>query len=240
MDFVLEFVCELFFEMIGSTVESDHVPKALRYFLMGLLIIPILVLLGIGIFTEPQIGTKIVLSVIAAFFAVIFALWIFSINKHGCLHLAKKEDLPQILQLYRSVIGKPGCTWTVTYPNEATLYEDFEAKQLYVLRKNKAIIGAASVVAKNELDDLDCWQFRESVREIARVMIAPQQQGKGRGKYMIRQLCFRLARQECKAVHILVGAENYHAQNLYREVGFKIRGQCQRYDHTFYACEKEL
>ena len=48
--------------------------------------------------------------------------------------VASEAQLPQILSLYRSVIGKEGCTWDMFYPSEGTLKEDFAAKQLYVLQ----------------------------------------------------------------------------------------------------------
>ena len=41
---------------------------------------------------------------------------------------AVKEDLPLVLQLYKSVIGTPGCVWDEEYPNEETLKEDFEGE----------------------------------------------------------------------------------------------------------------
>ena len=164
----------------------------------------------------------------------------FLAKRLSVLKLASKEDLPQILKLYRSVIGKPGCTWNVFYPNEATLQEDFDAHCLYALYKGKIMVGAGSIVHTNELDDLDCWQFTENVREIARIVIAPEYQGKGYGKHLVRKLCLKLESMGCKAAHILVAKENHHALNLYRQTGFENKGSCHRYDLDFYAYEKKL
>lgn len=161
-------------------------------------------------------------------------------TKFGILRLAKKEELPQVLKLYRSVIGKPGCTWNINYPNEDTLQEDFYAKNLFVLCKGKELIGAVSIVPENELDDLECWQHRKNTREIARVVIAPQHQSRGYGKHMIKELCRRLENMNCSAVHLLVSVKNHHALNLYRETGFLNKGQCTRYGNTYYAYEKKL
>lgn len=158
----------------------------------------------------------------------------------GVLIPAKKKDLRQVMALYRSVIGKPGCNWSISYPNDATLHEDFSSGNLYVLKKRRKLIGAASIVPKNELDDLQLWYYRENVREIARIIIAPEHQGKGHGKYMIRKLCQRLRRKGCRTIHLLVSTENNRAKNLYREIGFFSRGPVHRYDHDYYAYERKL
>ena len=144
------------------------------------------------------------------------------------------------MRLYRSVIGSPGCNWSVSYPNEANLYEDFNSGNLYVLCKRKQIIGAGSIVPKNELDDLDCWRYRENVREIARIVIAPESQSKGHSKVTLRRLCRISRKQGVQAIHLLVSTENYHAIRLYRNAGFFGRAQCTRYGHMYYAMEKKL
>lgn len=102
------------------------------------------------------------------------------------------------------------------------------------------MIGAGSIVPKNELDDLDVWQHREKVGEIARIVIKPEYQSKGYGKHLVKKLFYQLDNKGHTAVHLLVSTENHHALNLYREVGFHCMGQCERYDHTYYAFEKKL
>ena len=240
MDFIFEFIGELFLEIIGAMIESDRIPKAVRYLLLGVLIIPILVLLGIGIYTATSIALTVLLSLIAAGLVAGSVYFIYKIHRSGVLKLVKREDLPQILRLYHSVIGKPGCTWDVFYPSEVTLYEDFNAHCLYGLYKGRKLIGAASIVPENELDDLDCWQFKENAREFARIVIAPDYQGKGYGKHLVKKICVKLNSMGCKAVHILVAKKNHYALNLYRSTGFKNRGECSRYDHDYYAYEKKL
>lgn len=240
MDFVVEFIFELFAEILGAIIESDRVPKAVRYCLLGLMVCPLLILLGIGICSATDAFLVVLLGIVAIGLIAAFIYFVYNINKSGVLKLAKKEDLPRISMMYRSVIGKPGCTWNVFYPNEATLHEDFNAHCLYVLCKGKKMVGAASIVPENELDDLDFWKYKENAREIARIVIAPEHQGKSYGKHLIKKLCRRLENMGCSAVHILVAMENHHALNLYRTTGFHIVGTCHRYDHDYYAYEKKL
>lgn len=156
------------------------------------------------------------------------------------LRAATKEELPQILKLYRSVVGLEGCTWDAFYPNEDTLLEDFAAGQLFVLRKGGQIVGAGSIVPENELDELEHWQVRENAMELARIVIAPTFQGNGYGKLLVKKLCDHLARSGCKAVHLLVAQENIPAQQMYQRIGFQNRGTCHRYDIDFFVYEKEL
>ena len=240
MDFILEFIFEFFAEILGNIIESDRVPKAIRYFLFALILVPPLVLLGFSLYHATNAYLTVFLIILTIGLLAAFIFFIYKTNKSGMLKVATKADLPQILKLYRSVIGKSGCTWDEFYPNETTLQEDFNAKQLYVLFKGKRMIGAASIVPENELDDLDCWYFKENAKEIARIVIAPEYQGKGYGKHLVNKLCLKMERTDCKAVHILVAKENHHALNLYRETGFQNKGHCHRYDLDFYAYEKEL
>ena len=102
------------------------------------------------------------------------------------------------------------------------------------------MIGAGSIVPKDELDDLDCWHYHKNAAEIARIVIKPEYQSKGFGKYLVKRLCYKLDEKGYNAVHILVSTENHHALNLYRETKFYCKGQCQRYDHTYHAFERKL
>ena len=240
MDFVIEFLFELFGEFVGAIIESDRVPRFVRILVFALIVGPLLFLLFLGIrgAIAGNIYLAIFLGLLAVGLIIGFIYFIYRINRFGVLTLAKKDDLPQILKLYGSVIGQKGCTWDVRYPNEVTLHEDYQAQCLYTLRKGKGIIGAVSIVPENELDDLDCWQITENAREIARIVIAPEHQGKGHGKHMVSTVCAKLEKMGCKAVHILVAKENHHALNLYRNAGFHNKGSCHRYDIDFYAYEK--
>lgn len=240
----MDFLIELLFEIIGgileSIIESDKIPKWIRYSLLGLIIFGLVALLGCAIADAADNVTAIVLGIIALALVALFVFFVYNIQKSGVLRPAKKEELPEILKMYRSVIGKPGCNWSITYPNEVTLHEDFKAGSLYILRKGKKLIGAGSIVPTNELDDLDCWQYRKNVREITRIVIAPAYQSKGYGKHLVRKLCLRLEKMDCEAVHLLVSTENHHALNLYRETGFHNKGPCWRYDQDYYAYERKL
>ena len=215
-------------------------PKWLRWSIYIALILSTVALLIYGFYRLGWILLQAILFVAALALLVMIGYTIYYICRYGTLRQAQKENLPTVMQLYRSVIGKPGCNWSISYPNEANLYEDFQSHNLYVLCKGKRIIGAGSIVPSNELDDLDCWRYPENTRELARIVIATDRQSKGHGKHLVRKLCRQLRKSGVAAVHLLVSTENYNAIRLYRKAGFFGRAQCKRYGHMYYAMEKKL
>ena len=240
MDFLLEFLFEMLGAVWEAIIESDRVPKWVRYTLIAIPFVGLLTLIILGLIHATDVILSIILVLLAIGLMALFIFFVYNICCNGILRPAKKEELPEVLKIYRSVIGKPGCNWSISYPNEATLHEDFRTGNLYILWRGKKMIGAGSIVPKNELDDLDVWQHREKAGEIARIVIAPEYQSKGYGKYLVKKLCYKLDSKGHTAVHLLVSTENHHALNLYREAGFHCIGQCERYDHTYYAFEKKL
>lgn len=240
MDFLIELLCGILCCIWEAMVESERIPKWGRYILLAMPFagITVLIVLGFIYDTEPFVRFFLVLLSIGLIGLLVYL--IYHIHSSGILRNARKEDLPEILKMYRSVIGKNGCHWTDAYPNEATLQEDFQTGNLFVLWRGGKMIGVGSIVANNELDDLDCWHHRKNAGEIARIVIAPEYQSKGYGKHLVKKLCYKLDSKGHTAVHLLVSTENHHALNLYREAGFHCMGQCERYDHTYYAFEKKL
>lgn len=187
---------------------------------------------------------------------------------------ARNEDAAQILALYRSVTGSEFCTWNEFYPGEEEIAVDLQAGNLYVLEDGSgpenskgirkslrkdggnpwengdspsqggSIVGAASIVPENELDDLEFWTDpgeaagEGKVFEIARIVISPRFQGKGLGKRLVTSLEEVLRERGCSAVRLLAAVKNIPACRTYLHCGFRILGECDRYGDHYYACEK--
>ena len=204
----MEFIFELFGVVLEAIFEAffenEKIPKWIRYGVLALLIGGLVALMVIALIAAGDWGLRIFLGILAAGFLAMMGYVIWKIFRFGIFQPSKKEDLTEILALYRSVIGLPGCTWSIAYPNEATLHEDFRTGNLFVLRQRGRIVGAGSIVSRNELDDLDCWQHKENAGEIARIVIRRHRQSRGYGKFLVDMLCQRLRKQDRKAVHILV------------------------------------
>ena len=240
MEFIAALLIEMIYGILEALTESNRIPKWLGYTLMSLPLGILVALIIRMIILADDIPTMIILGIVGLVLITIMVIPVCSVVRSGILRSARKEDLPEILKMYRSVMGKNGCHWSIAYPNEATLHEDFQTGNLFVLWRGGKMIGAGSIVPKNELDDLDCWYYHKNVAEIARIVIKPEYQGKVFGKHLVNKLCFKLSVKGCNAVHLLVSTENHHALNLYRETKFYCKGECNRYDHTYYAFEKKL
>ena len=153
---------------------------------------------------------------------------------------AKINDAEAVLALYKAVIGMPFCTWNDSYPEEEEIKEDLSAGTLYVLEEDQKLIGAISIVPKNELNHLDCWTIKENAREFARVVIRQDHQRKGLSVHLIEGVIQELQKQNAAAIHIAAAKENIPALKLYQRMGFTFCGEADMYGHNFYLCEKAL
>jgi len=158
------------------------------------------------------------------------------------LHIeaATSADIPQIVAMYRAVVGRQGCTWDEEYPSQMTADYDFSHGCLRVLRMGSRLIGAASVVAENELDELSCWQPAAAPREIGRVVIAPDAQGHGYAVPLLEAVFAELQAQSCDTIRLLAAKCNEAALHTYQRLGFRFVGECHMYGHDYFACEKVL
>ncbi len=152
---------------------------------------------------------------------------------------AISDDLPQIASLYRAAIGTPGCTWNENYPGAFELEHDFASGNLYVLSEGKTVIGAVSVVSPNELDNTCAWEV-QNAKEIARVVISQDYQGRGLAVQMLSRLFEKLHQEGCSAMHLSAACCNAAAIKTYQRLGFSFLAQADLYGHRFYLCEKKL
>ena len=153
---------------------------------------------------------------------------------------ACKSEEKAIMVLYQSVIGTPFCTWDGSYPGEEEIRDDLSAESLYVLADKEELLGAISVLPAHEWDAFDCWTVRENAREFARVVIRPDHQHKGLSLLLVEGIIEELQKLQADAIHIAVAKENIPAQKLYAKTGFAIRGEADRFGHSFFLCERLL
>ncbi len=106
--------------------------------------------------------------------------------EHLTFALARHEDIPEIVAVYRSLIGTPGCTWNMDYPDERNALEDIEGNALFLLKDGGRIVAAASAGALDELGHLP-WKPKNPC-ELARIGVVPDWQGRGVGTLMLRKI----------------------------------------------------
>ena len=154
------------------------------------------------------------------------------------LRKATQNDVPAILALYSSAVGRPGCTWNENYPTDEELSLDLAHGCAYVYTLDSSVIGAVSVVPENELGEYDFWEVNnDNCREIARVVISMQQTGHGYAGDMVGALLRILKDNGCEAVHLLVAQCNPAAKETYRKLGFTVKAETSMYGNDYFAEE---
>jgi ribosomal protein S18 acetylase RimI-like enzyme/SAM-dependent methyltransferase len=149
--------------------------------------------------------------------------------------LASKENIPEIVSIYRSLVGTPGCTWDNEYPNRATANQDISRQELYLLKNGDSIVAVASVGDFGELADLP-WKCKNPC-ELARIGVLQHLQNQGVGTKILRNVMEAAKAKGFDGVCMLVAKKNFAALSLYKKNGFKRCGEIHRFDHDFYCYE---
>ena len=151
--------------------------------------------------------------------------------------LAQWGDAQQVLSLYQSAKDGRFCVWNDSYPTATEIQQDLETDNLYVLTDDNKIIGAISIVPESELDDFDCWSCSNS-KEIARVVVAQEYQGRGLSYQMVENIIPILRQRGFAAIHLSVVKSNIPAYKTYIKAGFSTVGEAQIYGNSYYLMEK--
>ena len=153
------------------------------------------------------------------------------------LEHAKKEELKDVKSLYSSVINTPYCIWNEEYPSDFEIDLDYKNNKLFVLKYNEQIIGAASIVHENEMDDKGCWIEIDNFCEIARIVIHKDYQGKGIAKTLVSLLIEEIKILKYKSIHLAVHVDHIPAYKTYTHLSFKEVGTTFMYGHNYKLLE---
>lgn len=158
------------------------------------------------------------------------------------LELAKKEELPQIMQLYRCAVGSEGCTWSEEYPNEEIMAGDFQRKDLFAWKDEQGeILGAISVDDDEEVKALDCWTkaIRPSA-ELARLVVGEPYRNQGIARKMLQAALEVLKERGYQGAMYLVSGKNQRAVRSYAKLNFTKRGEADLFGEHWMCYEKKL
>ena len=149
---------------------------------------------------------------------------------------ATNSDAAGIFALYRSMIGRPGCTWSEEYPAFELIERDIRTGSLYILKDSKErLIAAAAAGPDNELEDFE-WKPRHPC-ELARIAVAIPCQNKGVGSYLLKQVIAAVKARGFDGIRMLVYVNNPSALALYDKYGFKRLDIVHMYGYDFYRYE---
>lgn len=152
------------------------------------------------------------------------------------------EDIPHVIDLWKSVLNTEFCVWDEEYPSESEANADLCSGYLHVLETDGSIIGSISVIDKQdkEQETLELWKCPGHAGELSRIAVVSAYQGK---KLAARMVCFGegiLKQRSCHCVRLLAAIGNIPAIRTYLNCGYMIRGEVEMYDISFLAMEKEL
>lgn len=154
-----------------------------------------------------------------------------------CFRLAKKEELKDVLLLYKNALEEEFCVWNEEYPSEFEINNDYLNNNLFVLLIDDKVIGALSLVDENELDDYNGWIIKDNYIEMARVVISKFYHGKNLAKLMVECIIKECIKRKYKSIHIACQVDNIPAIKTYQKVGFSFYDKVSLFNNIYYMCE---
>jgi ribosomal protein S18 acetylase RimI-like enzyme len=152
--------------------------------------------------------------------------------------LACYDDVPEIMDVYHSLIGTPGCTWSLDYPDKETVQSDIDSSSLYVLKERNKIIAVAAAGVSDELAHLQ-WDLKKPC-ELARVGVVTPFQNCGVGTIILQNVIAAVKQRGFDGIIMLVSKTNPAALALYDKNGFEKCGEAFMYDIDFFCYKKAI
>jgi ribosomal protein S18 acetylase RimI-like enzyme len=150
--------------------------------------------------------------------------------------LAKPTEIDEILDFYHSLIGTPGCTWSLDYPDKEILESDIKSESLYTLRdKDNILVSVAAAVISDELDELH-WSTKNPC-DLARIGVLSSKQNQGIGTLMLCNIINAAKSRGFDGIRMLVSRNNPSALALYNKNGFHKCGETLMYGIDFFCYE---
>jgi len=138
-------------------------------------------------------------------------------------------DADEVLALYNSMIGTPGCTWSELYPAMENIEFDLGKDALWVMRDGDVLVGAISVGNLGDVCQLG-WA-PQNPAELARIAVAHGYQGRGLAAALIRHGIETARAAGHDGVVLLVSPDNHAARHLYEKLGFEPCGEIDGWNH---------
>lgn len=154
---------------------------------------------------------------------------------------ATNKDESQILEVYHSLIGTLGCTWSEEYPTIEDIRNDTLKKSLYTVWNDNKIIAVAAAGKDNELENLNCWDTNiKNPCDLARIGVLKEFQNNGIAKQLVKYIETDVVNRGFDGMHFLVSKTNPSALALYNKLEYKNCGETNRYDINWFCYEKKL
>jgi len=144
---------------------------------------------------------------------------------------ASPNDADDILGLYHQLIGYPGCTWSLAYPNAENVARDLNNGSLWCLKVNGELAGAVSIGVSGDVAALG-WA-PQNPAELARLAVSPAYQGRGYASQLIAHALAIARARGHDGVILLVNPQHGEARHLYEKFGFIPDGEVFGWEHVW-------
>ncbi|MCL2741276.1 MAG: ATP-dependent sacrificial sulfur transferase LarE [Oscillospiraceae bacterium] len=147
---------------------------------------------------------------------------------------ALRGEIPEIVELYRSLFGTPGCTWGPDYPSAETAGHDVDNGWLYTLKRQGRIVAVASFGDFGEHGELTDWKPKRAC-ELARIGVDRAYQGRGVGTVILQHAIAEVRRQGFDGLRFIVSKGNPAALAMYDKNGFERCGEATVFGVEWYC-----
>ena len=154
----------------------------------------------------------------------------------------REDEKEAVLTIYRAMVGTPGCTWSMEYPDQKDIESDLAKGALYCMRGPEGkILGLISVDDDEVCAALPQWsRTAKKPAELARLAVISEYQNRGLARRLILSVTEILKQQGCDAVRYLVSPGNKRALASYSRLDFEYRGKTFLYEQEWLMYEKKL
>lgn len=161
------------------------------------------------------------------------------------IQLASPQQTRLVLELYRSLVGSPGCLWNEEYPGLEEVVEDQQRGGLYCLVDGQgqvlAAIGAIDAVDDPEIGELGCWDPSiKSMMVLSRLGVRLDCQRRGLARRLVSHVLEDVRRKGFDGVCLIAGKNNPAAVALYESMGFAFRGEGMLFDILWRYYDRKL
>lgn len=130
--------------------------------------------------------------------------------------------------------------WDEFYPNQQVFENDIRQETLYTLIQDEEIIGCVTINDEMSPEYLDGnWKY-SGFKVIHRLMIDPLKQGNGYSKTGMVLIEKILKDMGIKSIRLSVYIKNIRANQLYKNMGFQLRGTTELKKGPCYLYEKKI
>ena len=150
---------------------------------------------------------------------------------------ANKDNLNEIMLLYKEVIKTTFTTWGEDYPSRELIKSDIDNGNIYIVIEDNKIIAVSFLGVKEEENE-EWVNNLNNPLGIARICVKKEYQGKGIGSEFLRFLISAAKLRGADGMHFHVATLNGAAMNMYEKAGFKNCGRGKsNYGFDYYKYE---